>query len=150
MTARWIAIASKPHKEEALYRKLQADGYEIFFPRYRQDMGSTRVTKPYFPGYLFVKVDLDLVGVSTFQWMPFAIGPVDICGKPAHIPDRLIIAIQKRVNQLNRAANSSAGSLRLENVGDIQEYKAILDVSLSIEERVVALLQVIQQEPVPN
>jgi len=150
LTARWIAIASKPHKEEALYRKLQADGYEIFFPRYHLDLGGARVTKPYFPGYLFVKVDLNLVGVSTFQWMPFAIGPVDICGKPAHIPDRLIIAIQKRVNQLNRAANSSADNFCLNNTGDIQEYKAVLDASLSAEKRIIALLEVIQQETVPN
>lgn len=150
MTARWIAIASKPHKEEALYRKLQADGYEIFFPRYRQDMEGTRVARPYFPGYLFVKVDLDLVGISTFQWMPFAIGLVDICGKPAHVPDKLIIAIQKKVNQLNRTANSSAGSPCLENINDIQEYKAVLDVSLSIEKRIIALLEVIQEETVPT
>jgi transcription antitermination factor NusG len=150
LAAKWIAISSKPHKEEALYRKLQADGYEIFFPRYPQDIGGTHVIKPYFPGYLFVKVDLDLVGISTFQWMPFAIGPVDYCGKPAYIPDRLIIAIQKKVNRLSQAANSSTGGLNLDKADDIQEYKAILDVRLSTEERIGALLQVIQQETVPN
>jgi transcription antitermination factor NusG len=106
--------------------------------------------KPYFPGYLFVKVDLEVVGISTFQWMPFATDLVYCCGKPACVPDRLIAAIQRKLEHINRTTIASA--LDIDKIKpndqtdyDEQEYENILDIRLSGKERVEALLQLIEQ-----
>ncbi len=106
MAARWYAICSKPHKEEVLWRQLHAYGFEVFYPRYLSRTGylSAPKLKLYFPGYLFVKTYIEAVGISTFQWMPFATGLVCFGGKPAFVPDTLVEAIRKRIQQISAPA----------------------------------------------
>ena len=77
MPAYWYAINSHPHKEDALYRQVQSQGIEAFYPCVRVNPVNPRSKKirPYFPGYLFVHVDLEATGDSLFQWLPHARGP---------------------------------------------------------------------------
>ncbi|MEJ2353879.1 MAG: transcription termination/antitermination NusG family protein, partial [Anaerolineales bacterium] len=72
MSAHWYAMRSKPRKEEVLWRQLSAQGYEVYFPRLRVNPVNPRSKKlrAYFPGYMFINVDLEEVGRSTFKWMP--------------------------------------------------------------------------------
>ena len=76
MTIGWYALRSKPRKEEALWGQLLARGFETFYPRLRINPVNPRARKlaPYFPGYMFVYADLEEVGPSTFNYMPFSLG----------------------------------------------------------------------------
>ena len=78
MPEHWYALRSKPRKEDVLWKQLQAVGFEVFYPQLRVHPINPRSRKliPYFPGYLFIHVDIDLVGLSTFQWMPHTTGLV--------------------------------------------------------------------------
>ncbi len=73
MTLSWYAIRSKPRKEEPLWGQLLAGEIETFYPRLRVRPINPRSRKvvPYFPGYMFVNADLEDVGASTFNYMPF-------------------------------------------------------------------------------
>ena len=92
MTESWYALRSKPRKEEVLWKQLLARDIEVYFPRIRVHPVNPRSRKlrPYFPGYMFVQADLDEVGLSKFNWMPFAIGLVSFDGVPAVIPENLM------------------------------------------------------------
>ena len=59
----WYVIHSKPRKENQVYSQLQARAIETFYPTIRVKPVNPRSAKirPYFPGYLFVRVDLDAV-----------------------------------------------------------------------------------------
>jgi len=76
MTSRCYALRSKPCKEAIVWQSSQARGFKTFYPHLRVQPVNprSRKVKPYFPGYMFVQADLDVVGLSTFQYMPYAIG----------------------------------------------------------------------------
>ncbi|MBE0410617.1 MAG: hypothetical protein IBX69_12885 [Anaerolineales bacterium] len=105
MVAKWYVLRSKPRKEQVLYKSLKDKGYDVFYPRISYGVNGSREIKwvPYFPGYLFVKIDLDQDKVSSFQWMPYSFGLVCFGEKPGYVPDNLIQALGRR----GRNGNSS-------------------------------------------
>ena len=156
MTICWYAIQSKPNKEDALFEQLQSQGYEVFYPRIRVNPVNPRAKKikPYFPGYMFVNADLKVIGISTFQWMPFARGMVSFDQEPATVPDGLIIAIRKRVAEVNAAGGELFDGLRKGDPVYIQDgpfagYEAIFDLRLPGSERVRVLIKLLSQRQVP-
>ena len=77
MSGLWYALRSKPNKEEALWRELLAGSYEVFYPQLHVQPVNPRSRKvrPYFPGYLFINIDLLTVGYSALAWMPYSVRP---------------------------------------------------------------------------
>jgi transcription antitermination factor NusG len=156
MAAYWYALQSKPNKEDALFGQLENHGFEVFFPRIRVTPVNPRARKikAYFPGYMFVHVDINAVGLSTFQWMPFARGMVVFDQEPAPVPDPLIQAIRRRVDEVNAAGGEIFEGLRkgddvFIHEGPFAGYEAIFDVRLPGSERVRVLIKLISQRQVP-
>ncbi len=153
---RWYAIRSKARKEETLFRLLQSHNYEVFYPRVRVNPVNPRAARlrPYFPGYLFVHVDLAETGVNAFQWMPFAIGLVSFGSEPAAVPETIIDALGKRLQEIN-----AAGGLRFDGLeagqpvkitgGPFAGYTALFDHRLPGSERVRVLLNLLSDRQVP-
>ena len=157
MSAYWYAINSHPHKEEALYRQVQAQAIEVFYPCVRVNPVNPRSKKirAYFPGYMFVKVDLEETGNSVFQWMPYARGMVSFGGEPAVVPDSLIHAIQRRVKEIAAAGGELFDGLQpgdpvMIETGPFAGYEAIFDVRLPGTERVRVLLKMLNERNVPT
>lgn len=150
MTTHWYALHSKPRKEEVVWRQVRAHGFEAFYPRVPVPTANPRAggVRPYFPGYLFVRADLSLAGLSTFQYMPYAIGLV-CCGvEPAKVPDEIIRAIQRRVMDLAATGGELFDGLRSGDrvsihAGPFAGYKAIFDARLSSGERVRLFLEML-------
>jgi transcription antitermination factor NusG len=156
MANHWYALRSKPRKEEVLWGQLRAQEYKVFFPRLRVQPVNPRSRKlrAYFPGYMFVEVDLDEVGVSTFQWMPHAIGLVSFDGEPAPVPENLIHAIAKRVEEISAAGGELFNGLRKGDTvrisdGPFAGYEALFDSRLPGSERVRVLIQMLSDRRVP-
>jgi len=155
MAQYWYALRSKPRKEEVLWQKMRAEEIEVFFPRIRVQPVNprSRKLKPYFPGYMFVFIDLDEVGISTFQWMPHAIGLVSFDGEPATVPDNLIHAIRKRVEEISAAGGEFFDGLKPGDAVNISSgpfvgYRAIFDARLPGSERVRVLIQMLSDRRV--
>ncbi len=133
-------------------RQLQSQGYEIFYPRYFTANGSTGrlQIRSYFPGYMFIRLDLNSINQSTFQWMPNSEGLVNFESHPAYVPDNLIEAIKRHVDKLNsmrlvdlvKSTDIGEGSVQGNSSGGT--YEAIFDASLSSDERVEELLRMLQ------
>lgn len=132
-------------------------GIEAFFPNSIAHNGKTGKLEyePYFPGYLFVKVDLEAVSLSTFQWMPNTEGLVCFETKPAYVPDHLLLAVRRHIEQANMQKieyfREIAGSG--EETGNeahyASDYDAILDPKLSEDERISGLLQLLHGLSLP-
>ena len=152
MTNRWYVLRSKPHKEHVLWKQLESKSYEVFYPRFfsrNGDSGRLQV-KPYFPGYLFLKVDLTKTGTSTFQWMPNTEGLVCFGTKPAYVPDALVQAIRRHVKEINTIKGmeyldqaQTGGNQEKQRVAQ-GSYRSIFDAGLPSEERVRELLHMLQ------
>lgn len=151
MASTWYVLNTKPRKEEFLWEQCLAHGFETFFPRIRVQTVNPRARKvrPYFPGYIFVFVDIEQVGISTLQWMPGAQRLVSFDGVPATVPDGLIHAIQRRLEEINAAGGELFDGLTPGDVVYIQDgpfagYKAVFDSRLPGSERVRVLLKLLQ------
>lgn len=153
MAESWYTLRSKPRKEDIVYRQVVNEGIEVYYPRIRVHPVNPRArkVKPYFPGYLFVRVDLDVFGLSFFQWMPHAVGLVCFGEEPAIVPDHLIAAIQKRVRDVAEAGGElfeglQPGDLVWIREGPFAGYEAIFDTRIPGSERVRVLLKLLSEQ----
>lgn len=151
MNLQWYVLRSKPNKEMTLWRELCARGYECFYPQLHVSPVNPRSRKvrPYFPGYLFLYADLEQAGASKIQWMPFSNGFVSFGEVLATVPESLIHAIQRHVDEINAAGREQvAGFKQGEGVviqgGPFDGYEAIFDASLPGRDRVRVLLKLLQ------
>ncbi len=156
MSQSWYALRSKPCKEDIVWKQARDRGVEVFYPRMRVQPVNprSRKIKPYFPGYLFVRVSLDDVGLSIFQWMPYSVGLVSFGGEPAAVPDSLINAIQQRVDEIAAAGGQvfdglKRGDLVQIECGPFRGYEAIFDARIPGSERVRVLLKFLDERRVP-
>jgi transcriptional antiterminator RfaH len=149
----WYALHSKPRKEEVVWRQIKDQGFEVFFPRLRVNPVNPRSRKirPYFPGYLFVYADLAEIGITAFQWMPHTSGLVSFGGEPSPVPENLINAIRKRVEEIAAAGGEvfdglhQGDQIRIE-YGPFEGYEAIFDSRIAGSERVRVLLQLLNNQ----
>lgn len=153
MSQQWYALRSKPREEDAVWRQLRSENIEVFYPRIRVNPVNPRSKKikPYFPGYMFVCIDLEQTGVSRFQWMPHTLGLVSFGGEPSHVPDNLIIEMRKRIVEIAEAGGElfdglhSGDNVRISS-GPFQGYEAIFDTRLPGSERVRVLLELLSNK----
>jgi transcription antitermination factor NusG len=152
MTAFWFVLQSKPRKEEFLCGQLASHRLEFYCPRIPVRTVNPRARKmmPYFPGYVFVHVDLEQVQLSSLRWMPGALGVVSVDREPAYVPESLLAAIRTRVSDFNRFSGNAgparfqAGADVLIQYGPFAGYKAIFDAGLPGSERVRVLLSLLR------
>jgi transcription antitermination factor NusG len=148
MAVQWYALRSKPRKEDMIWGQLNAQGIENFYPRLRIHPVNPRARKikPYFPGYMFVRIDIESSGISIFKWMPHTLGLVSFGGEPALVPDNLIYEIKNRIQKINEAGGEvfdglkSGDKIRIE-AGPFEGYDAIFDTRIEGKDRVRVLLQ---------
>jgi transcription antitermination factor NusG len=149
MSLEWYVLKSKPNKEDALYKQIAARGIEAFFPQLEVTPTNPRAqkTKPYFPGYMFVQVNLASVGLSTFQWMPYAIGLVEFGGEPSVIQSDIIQSLRKTIESYRKVDGRVyfvQGAPLTINEGPFAGYEAIFDTSLSGTDRIRILLNLVK------
>ncbi|MCC7208725.1 MAG: hypothetical protein IT323_15565 [Anaerolineae bacterium] len=147
---RWYTLRTKPHKERQVHGQLEANDVETYFPTITVTPVNPRASRirPYFPNYMFVRVDLEAVRFSVLQWLPGAVGLVEFGGVPAHIPDNFIHELRRRIAALEAMGGLTFGELKKGDVvkitkGPFAGYEAIFDMRLSGTERVRLLLDVL-------
>jgi transcriptional antiterminator RfaH len=153
MPSYWYALRSKPRKEEVVWQQLRDLGYDVFYPRMKVNPINPRSKKirPYFPGYMFVYTDIEIAGISTFQWLPHSTGLVQFGGEPSTVPENLIHAIRKRVEEIAAVGGEVFDGLKhgdkvVINYGPFEGYEAIFDAKLPGTERVRVLLELLSNK----
>lgn len=156
MSAKWYALRVKPHKEQFVCRQLQAQAAAFYYPALRVKPVNPRASKvrPFFPGYLFIKFDLDRDGPNVFQWLPGVQGLVSFGGAPAPVTDSLIAELQRRLQAIEAAGGLQQYEIRPGDAvrivsGPLTGYEAIFDAHLSGAERVRVLLAFLSAGPQP-
>jgi transcription antitermination factor NusG len=151
MAANWYVLHCKPHKEMVLCKNLKEKGYDVFNPCIPIITKASRDVKcvPYFPGYLFVKIDLSQDRVSTFQWMPYAVGLVYFGEKPGYVPENLLQALERRVrNGISSSkilTDDASSQIELVNHTSFDEIcAAIMNEKMMGSKRVSALFGLLE------
>ena len=156
MPAYWYVLHSKPHKEKLLAEQLELRNIETFAPRIRVQVVNprSRPVRPYFPGYIFIRADLEKMAVSALQYVPGSSRLVTFGDEPAFVPDGLIHAIRERVDEINAAGGElfdvlKPGETVLVHSGPFAGYEAIFDARLPGRERVRVLLKMLRDRKIP-
>jgi len=157
MAEQWYVIRSKPRKEEFLFEQLLSHKIEAYCPRIRVQTVNPRArkTKPYFPGYVFLRLDKEQINLSSLQWIPGSTGLVSFGGELAFVHDSLVQAIRRRVDKINDAGGESLDEIKpgeevAIKAGPFAGYEAIFDARLSGNERVRVLLKMLSDRFVPT
>jgi transcription antitermination factor NusG len=152
MTSHWYALRSKPMKEALLCEQLSLNHVESYYPRIHTQPVNPRArkVKPYFPGYVFGYMDLEKMGQYMRKWIPGLANMVSFDGIPIDVPDNLIAAIRRKVDQINAEGGERLSKLKRGDIVTVQEgpfkgYEAILESCLSGEARVKILLKLLNR-----
>jgi transcriptional antiterminator RfaH len=147
MARNWYALRKQAAKEEILWHQLLLKNSRYF----SLDCGSSQSIRghencAYFPGYMFINVDIEEIGISTFQWMPHAIGLVSFDSEPAFVPEHLIYAVRKRVDEIAAVGGELFDGLKPGDEvkissGPFAGYEALFDARLPGSERVRELIK---------
>src|SRR5687768_13898413 len=88
----WFAVHTKPRCESQADAYLRSQKLDTYYPTLTVKPVNPRASKirPFFPGYLFIHVNLEAVGRSALEWAPGTTGLVSFGGEPAAIPDHFI------------------------------------------------------------
>ena len=152
MTSQWYALHVKPRKERMVHDGLSAKDLEVFYPVIKKKPANPRAKKeqPFFPGYLFICLDLDVVGTNALKWTEGAHGLVEFGGEPAAVPDMLIGELKVQVT--NFKFNLENEQLRPGDPVRIVKapfdgYEAIFDAHLAAKDRIQVMLTFLSAQP---
>ena len=147
----WYVMHSKPRKEALLRERLRIQRIEVYLPSIRVKPVNPRAQKeqPFFPGYLFIHVDLEKISVTELGRIPGSTGILCFGGEPATIGDSLVRTIQMQIEDITELNNHSvdhfkSGDWVVINDGPFANYKAMFDCRLSGHDRVRVLLELLK------
>jgi transcriptional antiterminator RfaH len=150
MSQSWYAIQSKPNREAFLSSQLLHRKIEVFYPQLQVEPVNprSRKIKPFFPGYMFVRVDLEEVPITSLIYIPGARSVVCFDHEPAAIPDEVIQGIEKNVKRINQQQKSSKDALMPGDPvmildGPFKGYEAIFDTRIKGSDRVRLLVRLL-------
>lgn len=145
---RWYAVFTKPRCEYLVAGRLKQADLEVFLPEMTLSANGKDIQRqPFFPCYLFVRLNLSKVSLSRWRWMHGVRSFVSFDGQPAEVPEGIIELLQHKLagangSEASRGARFRKGdSVRVKD-GPFRNEIAIFDGSSRSEERVRVLLEV--------
>ena len=146
---RWMVLFTKPRKERTVLETLEARGLDAYLPRlvFHTRRGNL-VEQPYFPRYLFARLDWEAAGVADVRWTPGLTSVVTFHGQPAWLPDDKMAYLRDRIDHLDGDAflRLRGGERIRVRRGPFADLEVILDGYLNGESRVAVLLRILGRD----
>lgn len=147
----WYTVHTKPNAEYQVaatfhYRQIETYLPEVEVPKVQQG----RERKPFFPCYLFVKTDFEVVGFSQLQWTPGLRRIVVFDDQPVPLADEIINLIRHRVEAVNTGGSQPGhifqpgDTVQITN-GPLEGLLAIFEGPTTPNDRVQVLLTFLGQ-----
>lgn len=147
----WYALYTKPRNEYLVRDWLESRGFETFLPTLTQ-LSKRRPPetreRPFFARYLFTRLDLLTVALSSVNWAPGVTSIVSFDGQPAAVPDQVIEWLRDRLAYANRFPCHESLALRPNDrvriaAGPLRGMEAIFDQHLSAQGRARVLIDLL-------
>jgi transcriptional antiterminator RfaH len=144
---KWYTLYTKPNAERQVAKALAQRHIHTYLPEI--ELPKTRQgRKPFFPCYLFARVDFSLVGISSLQWTPGLRRVVTFGDQPTPLPDEVIELIQHELSEIEAAGGWTAhafkpGDAVLITSGPFQDMLAIFAGPTAPAQRVQVLLNIL-------
>lgn len=101
-TEAWFALYTKPHKEYLVRDLLHNLDVEVFLPEIGVAVKrrGRRKKKPFFPHYLFARLDPQGGVMAKVRWTPGVRRIVSAGGRPLTVPDEVLDYIRRRLARM--------------------------------------------------
>lgn len=154
MPHHWYVLHVKPNRERSVHEYIAAKHIDVFYPHMKVKPVNPRSSRerPFFPGYMFVYLDLDELGANALRWTEGTHGLVQFGGEPAIVPENLIVELRLKMDRIQ-----AIGGIQFEGLekgdrvkivaGSLAGYEAIFDVALPGRDRVQVLLAYLNEQP---
>ncbi len=95
----WYTLHTKPKAEYQVATAMQRRGVQTYLPELESPHGrQERKTKPFFPCYLFARIDFEVTGLSQLQWTPGLRRIVAFGDRPVPLSDEMIDLIRRKLD----------------------------------------------------
>jgi transcriptional antiterminator RfaH len=142
----WYAVHTKPRAERRVAMALRQRSVDAFLPETTISIVNKKRNKvPFFPSYLFMRIDLETDNPALWRWTPGLRHLVSYGSQPASIPDEVIDFIESKLHDLESRGPKSlhpfepGDVVRIKN-GPFRDMLAIFDGPSTPSERVQVLL----------
>lgn len=149
----WFVVRAKTGIEDRAAGHLCNQGFEVYLPRYRKQVRHARKTqtvlRPVFPGYLFVRIDLEQQRWRAINGTVGVISLVGFGGSPSPLSDAIIDAIRASEDKTGAITISLQGLQKGDRVrvreGAFADHMALLE-EVCDAKRVILLLDLMGRE----
>ncbi|MDA0734792.1 MAG: hypothetical protein O2909_05490 [Chloroflexi bacterium] len=143
---KWYIIRAEPQADFLAASELLNAGFEIFSPRVKSFQAKNALHfVPLFPGYLFLKWDMDSEGKPSFHSAPHVSGWVNFEGVAPAVPDEVINELAQRVEHINTDGGLWRRFERGDRVrivsGKLEGLAEVVEATSSAQSRVRVLMQ---------
>ncbi len=141
----WYALHTKVNYERKVARILSLRDIETYVPEIQFSSRDQVRIRPFFPGYLFMHLDLDTANPAHWQWTPGLRRIVAYGRKPIPVPEDVIFLIKHKLDEMasikgRRSFDFEPGDIVRIKDGPFEDMLAIFDKETSPEGRVQVLL----------
>lgn len=138
----WYAVRSKPRKEATTALLLGQGGIEVYLPQVVT--GGRR--EPFFPGYLFCRVEAASAALSRVHYTPGVVSVLGYGDEPSPVPEALIEALQRRLSgKREPGVRYQVGERVVITGGPLKGIEAVFAGHLSGNGRVAVLLELLKR-----
>jgi transcriptional antiterminator RfaH len=145
----WYTLHTKPHAEFQVETTLKRRGLEIYLPATAAPKGlQGRKRAPFFPGYLFLKIDFELVSLSQVQWTPGLRRVLTSGDLPVPVSNEIIDLIKRKLGAIKANSGRPAHTFKPGDTvriigGPLRDLLAIFEGPTTPSERVQVLLTIL-------
>ena len=149
---RWYVVQTQPNRERTAQLNLDRQGYEVMLPQFykmrRHARRTERVLRPFFPGYLFVKLDPNL---TPWRAINSSIGVARLVtfsdSLPSPVPEGVVELFQYSQDEYGAVTHNAlsgirkGASLRISN-GAFAGLEAVFEAQTDTK-RVIVFLEIL-------
>lgn len=149
----WFVVRTKTGVEDRAAWHIGNQGFEVYLPRYRKQIRHARKTqtvlRPVFPGYLFVRIDMEQQRWRAINGTVGVISLVGFGGSPSPLSDAIIGAIRASEDKTGAITMAQQGLQKGDRVrvreGAFADHMALLE-EVCDAKRVILLLDLMGRE----
>ena len=146
MPLQWYAARTKSRAEYTAADSLRRAGYEVFSPHVATEHPRPgHADAPLFPGYLFLRCDLERQGWPLLRQVPKVLGLVRLGGAVPPVPAEVIADLEQRVQRINTTGGLWSRFLPGQRVrvvhGAVESLGEVIEEATSPQKRVQVLLE---------
>jgi transcription antitermination factor NusG len=146
MSKQWYVVRTKPNSDRIASSAFEAKGFESFMPRVSVPAGEDRRKRvPLFPGYLFLRCDIEQHDLPVISRLPGVLGWVRFDGHVPPVPDDLIDELRGRLDVIHRSGGMwqrfKVGQLVRLAHGKLDGLATVLEEPDSPEDRIRVLFE---------